>query len=233
LISLYPASSRFSAEQDWLKSNFSFSFGPYHDKENTSFGPMRVLNDDYVAAGRGFGAHPHSDMEVVSIVLSGKMRHQDNLGNDATTSFGEVQRMSAGTGIIHTEFNASETDELNLLQMWFMPSERGLPPSYETTTFDVDAVRGQWVPVAGQQTAAHVAKIHQDMTIYLSRLDDGQEISFSTQPSRRVFLFVIEGEVRVNEQDTLADRDSARITGESELTIKAVNHTLLMLIDLP
>lgn len=233
MITVFPASSRYSAEQDWLKSNFSFAFGPYVDENNTQFGPMRVLNDDYVAPGRGFGAHPHSDMEVVSIVLKGQMRHQDNLGNDATTSFGEVQRMSAGRGIIHTEFNASTTEELNLLQMWFMPGERGLEPSYETTSFDLDAAVGTWVPVAGTEASEHVAKIHQDMTIYLSQLQNGQRLAFTQASERRVFLFVIEGKIELGDGTILGTRDSARISGETSVHLSAQEPALVMLVDLP
>lgn len=243
MIVKYPADSRFHAENDWVRSAFSFSFGPYNDIDNSSFGPMRVLNDDYVKARQGFGAHPHSDMEVVSIVLSGQMRHEDNLGNVGITSWGEVQRMTAGNGIIHTEFNASEFEELNLLQMWFMPSKRGLQPSYEITRFDPNSLNGQWLPVVAQHPAKDVAEIHQDMTIYLSELAPLQTLTFSTVPERRVLLFVISGEISVLDGDTLENaksgpsllgaRDSARITQMNQLRVMAVQNSRMILIDLP
>ncbi len=240
MIRIQPASARFHAEQDWLQSNFSFSFGPYFDRGNTAFGPMRVLNDDFVAAGRGFGAHPHSDMEVVSIVLKGKMRHKDNLGNDAVTSFGEVQLMSAGQGIIHTEFNASDSEELNLLQMWFMPTRRSLPPTYHTSRFDLHALEGQLLPVVvpGEPPSADgpvpaCARIHQDMTIYLSRLQTGMSRSLPGSAVRRGFLFVIEGGLHLGSGEALGSRDAARIEGEESVTVTADESTLLMWIDLP
>lgn len=262
MITAYPAAARFHAEQDWLRSNFSFSFGPYYDEDNTAFGPMRVLNDDFVAPGRGFGAHPHSDMEVVSIVLQGEMRHQDNLGTVAITSFGEIQLMSAGRGIVHTECNASDTEELNLLQMWFVPTDRGLPPTYHTSRFDVSALHGQWLPVVtsvrdaaggpvgtamnpatpgnavdiGQtatQTVPAVARIYQDMTIYLGRIGAGETLVYEGNRVRRVFLFVIEGSATVGSDVELEQRDALRVYGESRLHIKARQDALLMAIDLP
>ncbi len=233
MITIYPSETRFKADQGWLKSNFSFSFGPYYDSDNTSFGPMRVLNDDYVASTKGFGAHPHSDMEIVSIVLKGKLRHEDSLGNAGTTAWGEIQRMTAGTGIVHTEFSASEDEELNLLQMWFTPEKRGLDPSYEITDFDVNALDGQWLPVVSKQALEHIAKIHQDMTIYLRKLGNHQEAVFETPEDRRIFLFVIEGGLTFNKDYTLNVRDSARIEGESKLEITADADSLIMLIDLP
>ncbi|EPZ52538.1 pirin family protein [Alicyclobacillus acidoterrestris] len=233
MIEVYPADSRFHAEHDWLRSNFSFSFGPYYNPDNTRFGPMRVLNDDFIAPQKGFGAHPHSDMEVVSIVLTGKLRHQDNLGNVGVTSWGEIQRMTAGRGIIHTEYSASTDEELNLLQMWFEPEERGLEPSYEITRFDVDALARQWTPVVSTDASDHVAKIHQDMTIYLTDLAIGETRSYETTSTRRMFLFVIDGDIQVGDETELHKRDSARITELSKLEVRATSPSRLMLIDLP
>ncbi|MFB5190134.1 pirin family protein [Alicyclobacillus fastidiosus] len=233
MIEVYPAASRYHAENEWLRSNFSFSFGPYYDPENTHFGPMRVLNDDYIAPEKGFGAHPHSDMEVVSIVLQGKLKHQDNLGNVGVTSWGEIQRMTAGTGIIHTEFSASTDEELNLLQLWFEPEARGLAPSYEITRFDTNSLAKGWTPVVSKHASHHVAKIHQDMTIYLAEMASGETRSYETSTSRRMFLFVIAGEVLVNDGTELHDRDSVRVTGLSTLDVHATAPSRLMLIDLP
>lgn len=234
MIQVFPAASRYSVDHGWLKTSLSFSFADYYDPDNTNFGPMRVLNDDHIAPARGFGAHPHSDMEIVSIVLKGQMRHEDNLGNRVVTRFGEVQRMSAGTGAIHTEFNSSRTDELNLLQMWFMPERNGLEPSYEATKFDVSRLSGNLLPVVSHTPSdASVAKIHQDFTIYLSRLEDGDSLDFTQTENRRVFLFIIDGQVTLNEATVLQKRDSARITEVTNLHITASAGTLLLLIDLP
>ena len=137
MIQVYPAQSRYHADYGWLKTYHSFSFGDYYDPNNIQFGPMRVLNDDFVAPLRGFGAHPHQEMEIVSIVLKGHLKHEDSTGHTATTTFGGVQRMSAGTGIVHSETNPSPTEEVNFLQLWFLPEVRGLTPSYERTTFNI------------------------------------------------------------------------------------------------
>lgn len=131
MFTIYPAASRFSFDKGWLRGSHSFSFAEYQDENNTAFGPMRVCNDDVITPGRGFGAHPHSDMEIVSIVLYGELRHEDNRGHVAVTRFGGIQRMSAAHGIIHTEHNASQTEDVSLLQLWFSPHTRGLKPSYE------------------------------------------------------------------------------------------------------
>jgi quercetin 2,3-dioxygenase len=233
MITLYPSETRYSSDLGWLRSNFSFSFADYHDPENTAFGPMRVLNDDFIAPTRGFGAHPHSDMEIVSIVLSGKLRHEDSLGNVGVTSWGEIQRMTAGTGILHTEFNASEDEELNLLQLWFMPVTRGLNPSYEITKFDVNSLEGGWVPVVSNKSSEHVAKVHQDLSIYLRRMKALETANFeTTREDRRIFLFVIEGQMTIN-QLSLKPRDSIRVEGEKSLTITAEENSLIMLIELP
>jgi quercetin 2,3-dioxygenase len=233
MITLYPSETRYSSNLGWLRSNFSFSFADYHDPENTAFGPMRVLNDDFIAPTRGFGAHPHSDMEIVSIVLSGKLRHEDSLGNVGVTSWGEIQRMTAGIGILHTEFNASEDEELNLLQLWFMPETRGLNPSYEITKFDVNSLEGSWVPVVSNKSSEHVAKVHQDLSIYLRRMKALETASFEpARDNRRIFLFVIEGQMTINRL-SLKPRDSIRVEGEKSLTITAEENSLIMLIELP
>jgi redox-sensitive bicupin YhaK (pirin superfamily) len=242
MMRVYPAQSRHSFNHGWLSGSFSFSFGEYYDPDNTSFGPMRVCNDDTIAPGKGFGAHPHSDMEILSIVLKGELRHEDNLGNVVVTRFGEVQRMSAGTGVIHTEHNPSETEEVNLLQLWFAPQRKGLPPSYEATRYDPDALRGRLVPVASHAAVpGAVAKLHQNMTVYLSRLMPGERLEYAQPAGRRVFLFVIEGALGVQGDEAmspvhLARRDSVRIEQEPKLLLvseAASGETFLLLIDLP
>lgn len=232
MIQVYPAESRYVVDLGWLRSRPSFSFGEYFDPDNTSFGVMRVCNDDEVAAGRGFGPHPHSDMEIVTIVLSGAIKHEDNLGNVAVTPAGEIQRMTAGSGMIHAEYNASEIEELKLLQLWFMPSERGLTPSYETSSYDPQRMVNTLLPVVSRTGSDQVAAIHQDMTIYLSRLEKDKVISFQQEEGRRVFLFVIEGRLTV-EGIPLGTRDTARIEALSKITIAADEEAFFMLIDLP
>lgn len=236
MIQVYPASSRFEYDKGWLKGGHSFSFAEYYDPENVKFGPMRVCNDDVIAPGKGFGAHPHSDMEIISIILSGRLRHEDSLGNVAVTGFGGVQRMSAGTGVIHTEHNPSEHEDVHILQLWFEPTERGKEPSYTTGEFDTAALDGALVPVASGQGLEGVTDMGQDMTIYLSRLEEGQKIDFNQADGRRIFLFVIEGELAVSgssENVTLGRRDTARITETSELGLTGTTPVFYMLVDLP
>jgi redox-sensitive bicupin YhaK (pirin superfamily) len=234
MIEIYPADGRYHADHGWLKSYFSFSFAEYFDPRNMNFGPLRVLNDDVVKPLRGFGAHPHHEMEIVSIVLSGYLQHEDSLGNKAVTTFGGVQRMSAGTGIVHSEVNPSATEDVNFLQMWFLPEKRGLTPSYEQTNFDVAKLKNQLLPVVAKNPDSEkIAHIHQDLTIYLSDLEAGKEIEFIQEEGRRIFLFVIEGRLAINGETILNKRDSARITQLHKLTLSTDSGSRFMLIDLP
>ncbi|MEW9503011.1 pirin family protein [Jeotgalibacillus marinus] len=233
MIKVYPAEERHSADHGWLKANFTFSFADYYDPNNVQFGPMVLLNDDMIEPLRGFGTHPHDEMEIVSVVLEGHLKHEDNTGQSATTTFGEIQRMSAGTGVLHSEMNPSPKEKVNLLQMWFLPEEQGIKPSYEKTSFDIEALKNQLVPVVSKQPGENVAYIHQDLTIYLSDLEQGKELSFNQKAERRTMLFVIEGSIKVNDQEELRYRDSARITETSTLKIKANQNARFMLIDLP
>ncbi|MBD3917507.1 pirin family protein [Paenibacillus sp. PR3] len=242
MIAIYPAEQRYHASHGWLESYFSYSFADYYDPDNMQFGPMRVLNDDYIAASEGFGMHPHREMEIVTLVLSGRLEHQDSMGNRANTTWGGIQRMSAGTGVFHSEMNPSEEEAVQLLQMWFMPSEQGIEPSYETSSFDPQSLHGQLVPIVSGssdlQQAGTVAVIHQDMTMYLTELADGQSVQFKQGERRRVFLFVLEGSVKVeggSESASLGRRDSARIEGQANLTItgQSGDSGRVLLIDLP
>jgi len=234
MINIYPDDSRYYANHGWLKTYHSFSFAEYYDPKNMNFGPLRVLNDDIVAPKRGFGMHPHKEMEIVTIVLEGELRHEDSTGETATTTFGGIQRMSAGTGIFHSEVNPSKTEEVNLLQLWFLPEQYGLKPSYEKTTYDIKKMKNNLLPVVTKNpTSKDIAHIHQDLTIYLSELESGHSIDFKQKKERRTFLFVIEGEVTINENETLKKRDSARITEEEALLLKTNSGAKFMLIDLP
>ncbi|WP_410513669.1 pirin family protein [Paenibacillus sp. BR2-3] len=233
MIQVDTADSAHRFDHGWLKGSHIFSFGDFYDPDNTAFGPMRVCNDDTIFPGRGFGAHPHSDMEIVSIVLSGRLRHEDNLGNVAETTFGGIQRMSAGTGAIHTEHNPSEDEPVRLLQLWFMPRTRGTAPSYTTGRFDPAKLEGKLLPVVAAEGSEEVVDIGQDMTIYLSRMTAGQELVFNQEAGRRIFIYVIEGQLSAGGDAMLHPGDSARITEVSELKLTAPEGAFLMLVDLP
>lgn len=234
MINVFPAAERHAADLGWLRSHPSFSFGEYYDPNRTGFGVMRVCNDDYLAPGRGFGAHPHSDMEIVSIVLNGRIRHEDNMGNSVESSFGEVQRMSAGSGVIHTEFNASAEEELRLLQLWFMPKERGVAPSYEASRFDSEKLMNSLLPVVSHQSSEGMAWIGQDMTIYLSKLESGKSLPYGieAEAGRKLFLFVIEGGLNVL-GEKLSSGDTAHIEQVEEIMLTAAEPVFFMLIDMP
>jgi len=233
MIKIYPAESRYHANHGWLQSNFSFSFADYYDPSNIHFGNLRVLNDDTVAPGKGFGAHPHQEMEIVSIVLKGHLAHQDSTGRSEQTTWGGIQRMTAGTGVVHSEMNPSDSEEVQFLQLWFIPDTRGLTPSYEQTSYDPAQMKNNLLPVVSKsQKGENIASIHQDLTIYLADLDADHTIDFSQPAGRKIFVFVLEGEITLNDEHVLAKRDSARITDTSELKIKASADAKFMLIDL-
>lgn len=234
MIKIYPAESRFTANHGWLKTSHSFSFADYYDPNNLNFGPLRVLNDDFVAAGTGFGAHPHRDMEIVSIVIKGELKHEDNTGGSEILRPREIQRMTAGTGIIHSEYNPSSTEEVNFLQLWFLPEKSGLTPSYEQKAYDQSTLKNQLLPIVSNQIQGeNMVFIHQDLTLYLSELNEKNSLTFNQAKDRKIFLFVIEGDVTLNEQNHLKRRDSARISDITDLKIEATSNAKFMLIDLP
>ncbi|HSH24277.1 MAG TPA: pirin family protein [Massilibacterium sp.] len=234
MITIYKAESRYEANHGWLLSKFSFSFAEYFDPNNLQFGPMRVLNDDIVQPNNGFGMHPHREMEIVSIVLKGHLQHEDTALHKSVTTFGEIQRMSAGTGVYHSEMNPSATEEVNFLQLWFLPEQYNLQPSYEKTKYPIEKMKNNLLAVVTKNpTEEGIAHINQDLTIYLSELDDQHELTFTQEKNRRIFLFVIDGSMTINNNYTLSKRDSARITETPSLTIKANKPTTFMLIDLP
>ncbi|NOU70185.1 pirin family protein [Paenibacillus sp. LMG 31458] len=232
MIQVFPAHTRNTTDLGWLKSHKNFSFGDYFDEDNVGFGVMRVCNDDDIAAGRGFGPHPHSDMEIVSIVLSGAIKHEDSLGHVAVTGVNGVQRMSAGSGVIHAEYNASDTEPMSLFQLWFMPSKRGTEPSFENVTYEPEAMKNSLLPVVTPEGGEHAAKIHQDMSIYLSKLEAGKELVFKQGENRRIFLMLISGKLSANDA-VLETKDSARMEAEQTVAIRAIEDTHFMLIDLP
>ena len=199
-----------------------------------NFGPLRVFNEDYIQPSRGFGTHPHRDMEIVTVVLSGEVKHEDNAGGSGVIRPGEVQRMSAGSGILHSEVNSSETEVANLLQMWFLPERKGLAPSYEQKTYDRAGMKNALVPIVSQSIRGDsVVSIHQDMTIYLSEPEAGATVSFEGDAARKIFFFVMRGEVTLNGEHTLGKSDSARITDLSKLDVHSSQGAQFMLIDLP
>ncbi|GKU85205.1 pirin family protein [Niallia sp. NCCP-28] len=233
MIQIFPKEAGHSASNEWLESHFSFSFGPYYDPENIQFGPLRVLNDDIIQPRNGFGIHPHREAEVVSIALSGQLKHEDSLGNSGVIEFGQVQRMTAGTGILHSEVNPSETMPGRFLQLWFFPDTKQLPPSYEDISYDTSRLKNQLVPIVAPNASKGIAKIHQDVTVYLSKIDAKEGIEYKQKEGRRIFVYIIDGSVLVNNEYSAGKYGSARIEDIDFLQIDALEDSFIMLIDLP
>ncbi|RXT15409.1 pirin family protein [Ammoniphilus sp. CFH 90114] len=234
MIKIYPAENRYSANHGWLQCNFSFSFADYHDPENMNFGPLRVFNDDYIQPKEGFGTHPHRDMEIVTFVVKGQLQHKDNTGGEEVLRPGEVQRMTAGTGILHSEINSSEDEVANTLQLWFLPSERGLTPSYEQKAYNQEATKNDLLPVVSNRIQSEdTVFIHQDMTIYMSNLEAGNSLTFNQEEERKIYVFLIEGDLVLNEEYRLKRRDAARIMNIKDLKIVSESGANFMLMDLP
>ena len=222
---------RYHHEMDWLSTYWHFSFDHYYDPANLSFGLLRVFNDDVIQPGTGFPPHSHQDMEIITYVLEGELEHQDNLGNRGRVHPGEIQVMSAGTGITHAEYNPSKSDLLHLLQIWVLPRTRSLKPRWEQREFSKAERQGRLLPVVSG-AAGDTLRIDQDAVISIAALDPGQSVTHDVRPGRRAYAFVISGALDVN-GDALAAGDQARITDESRLVLTASTSTELILLDLP
>jgi len=226
-----PANERGRTKIGWLDSWHSFSFGDYYDPTHVDFRSLRVLNDDRVAAGQGFGMHPHRDMEIITYMLSGALEHKDSLGTGSVIRPGEVQRMSAGTGIRHSEFNPSPTDPAHLLQIWFTPERRGLEPGYEQKAFPEGERRNRWRLVASRDGRDGSVTIHQDAAMYVTSLDAGKTVTHELGRGRHGWLQVARGAVTLNGQ-LLQTGDGAAVSNESGLNVSATEAAELVLFDL-
>ncbi len=232
MIGTIPSSERHHGQHGWLDTHWHFSFGDYHDPKNMNWGALRVFNDDIIHGGGGFDFHPHRDMEIVTVVYKGELRHQDDLGNAGVIHPSEVQVMSAGRGIIHAEHNNSPTDPVHLLQIWIIPRHRGNTPGWEQKQFDPKARVGKLLPVVSGGNIPQTLQIDQDAAIYLSTLPAGKQVEHALAPGRKAYLFVVDGDVDLNGKP-LAAGDQARIDHETNLNIVAKNHAELILLDLP
>ena len=231
MIRVRKAAERGSTRIDWLDSRHTFSFGDYYDPTHMGFRALRVMNDDWVAAGGGFGAHPHRDMEIVTYVLEGALEHRDSLGTEGVIRPGELQRMTAGTGIVHSEFNASQTEPVHLYQIWLLPERRGLTPGYEQKTFPAAERTGRLRVVASPDGRDGSLTIRQDATISLANLEAGQAVSTALAPGRSAWVQALRGAVTVN-GTPLAEGDGAAVSGETELTIAGTGPAEVMVFDL-
>jgi redox-sensitive bicupin YhaK (pirin superfamily) len=225
------ANERGHADHGWLDTWHTFSFADYYDTEHMGFRTLRVVNEDRVAPGQGFGMHGHRDMEIVTLVLQGALEHRDSLGNGEVLRPGELQRMSAGTGIRHSEFNPSATEPVHLYQIWLLPNEKGLTPSYEQKAFEKAEQRNRLRLVASPDGRDGSLTIHQDAELYLGALTDGTRVTRPLRAGRAAWLQVLSGAVTLNGA-ALQTSDGVAITDESLLTIEAMSATELLLFDL-
>ena len=231
MIRVRSADERGQTALDWLDSRHSFSFNDYYDPAHMGFRTLRVINDDKVAPGAGFGRHPHRDMEILTYVICGALEHRDSLGSGEVLRPGEVQRMTAGTGIAHSEFNPSPTEPVHLLQIWLLPERRGLTPGYEQKPFPEAERRGRWRLVASRDGRDGSVTIHQDADVYATLLEPGESVRHELRPGRHAWVQVARGSAALNGRP-LGAGDGAAVSDESALTVAATEPAELLLFDL-
>jgi quercetin 2,3-dioxygenase len=229
---IHKSETRGHEDHGWLNARHSFSFANYYNPERIHFGALRVLNDDVIRPGMGFGSHPHDNMEIITIPLSGAIQHRDSMGNGSVIKAGEVQHMSAGSGITHSEYNASGSDELNLLQIWLFPREKNIKPVYNQIQFSEEQLKERFYEVVSSSNPGGI-KINQDATFSLGRFSANQQIEYSLQSENNgVYLFIIEGEIQVD-NEVFSDRDGIGIRNTIEFAIDIQKPSYLLLMEVP
>lgn len=218
------------ADHGWLKSRHTFSFAGYYDPQFMGFGPLRVINDDRVSPGRGFGTHPHSDMEIISYVVEGELEHKDSMGNGSVIRPGEVQRMTAGAGVTHSEYNPSRVEEVRFLQIWIIPQARGLDPGYEQKFFGEER-RNRLCLVASREGREGSITVHQDVNLYASVLDEDCVVRPELGPGRIAWFQVVSGSVQLGE-DVLEEGDAVAVTDEQEIIVSARSDSSFLFFDM-
>ena len=230
---IHRADSRGVAEHGWLHARHSFSFAGYHHPERMGFGKLRVLNDDIIDPAAGFGTHPHDNMEIITILLSGELHHKDSMGNAYVIKEGEVQIMSAGTGIMHSEYNHSDTNKTNLLQIWILPKELDIKPRYAQTRFEKKSLSNQFHNIVSPDKNQTDMWINQDAWLYLTELDKDHAVNLELQKKENgVYIFVIAGEIKIDDEN-LKQRDAIGITKAGTIAVKAVKPSRVLAIEVP
>jgi quercetin 2,3-dioxygenase len=232
MIEIRKSEERGRAHHGWLQSQHSFSFADYYDPRHTGYGPLLVINEDRVAPGAGFGTHGHRDMEIISYVLDGALEHKDSMGTGSVLHYGDVQRMSAGSGVRHSEFNGSKTEPVHFLQIWIQPSEKGIAPSYEEKHFTVEEKQGKLRLIASGDGREGSVLIHQDAALYAAILNGGDQLEHALQAGRLGYVHVIRGRVEVNGVP-LQGGDALKIGAEDKLRFANAEAAELLLFDLP
>ncbi len=237
MIQVNRSNKHFHKEDDWLSTDHHFSFAEYFDPKKMNFGPLRVFNDDIIKAGKGFDFHFHRDMEIVTYVVEGELKHEDNQGNRGVIYPGEVQRMTAGSGIMHSEYNRSEEKPLRLLQVWIFTDTGSLSPSWEQKKYSKEQRLNKLLPVVVPMNGTdssidNALHIHQDASLYISTLTPGTQVNHELKAERKAYVFIIDGEITLN-GNIMQARDAVKLENENRISIKAVKPTELVLIDLP
>jgi redox-sensitive bicupin YhaK (pirin superfamily) len=230
MITVRRSNERGSSKFNWLDSRHTFSFGDYYDPKHVGYSSLRVINEDRVNPGAGFPTHSHRDMEIITYVLEGALAHKDSTGTSSVIRVGDVQRMSAGTGISHSEYNASQTEPVHFVQIWIIPNETGLEPGYEQRSFDLKKESGKWVLVAARK-ADGALKIHQDAELSLAVLPKGEKLNYRLRPGRHAWLQVARGKVTLN-GSSLEAGDGAAIENEQVVDLTAIDQSEVLLFDL-
>ena len=231
MIDVIRSNSRGAADHGWLKSRHTFSFAEYHNPARMSFGPLRVVNEDWIEPGRGFDTHPHRDMEIVTYMIDGALEHKDNMGNGSVIRPGELQRMTAGTGVLHSEFNHSNEEQAHLLQIWILPERKGLQPGYEQKLFPTEQKRNRWCLVGSRDGRDESLTIHQDVNLYSTELDEGAETELELDKSRQGFLQVVRGSVEIDGEE-LGAGDAVTIQIQTAFTVRALQDAELLFFDM-
>jgi redox-sensitive bicupin YhaK (pirin superfamily) len=232
MITMRRSDERGHANHGWLDSFHSFSFADYYDPSHMGFGPLRVINEDRVEPGMGFGTHGHRDMEIVSYVLDGQLEHKDSMGTGSIIVPGDVQRMSAGKGVLHSEFNPSRERKVHFLQIWIEPAVRGIAPSYEQANVPSDAKRGRLALIAGPEGSGAAVAIHQDAKLFATLLDGTERVMHTLAPGRRAYVHVARGRVQANGH-ALGTGDAARFEGETSIALEHGEAAEVLVFDLP
>ena len=231
MINIRRSQDRGHADHGWLNTYHTFSFADYHDPAHRGFRALRVINEDWVQPGQGFGMHDHRDMEIVTYILEGELEHRDSMGNGEVLRAGELQHMTAGSGIMHSEFNPSKTNPVHLYQIWLFPDKKGLPPSYEQRAVDLTKSNNRWLTVASPDGRESSLTIHQDATLQLATLAPNAAVQHEPRPGREAWLQVLRGEVSVNGQ-ALSAGDGAAISEEKHIDIAGTSPAQILLFDL-
>ena len=230
MIEIIPSDTRGAANHGWLDSRFSFSFADYYDANRMGFGPLRVINEDYIEAGTGFGTHPHRDMEIVTYMVEGELEHKDSMGNGSVMRAGEMQRMTAGTGVLHSEMNPSD-QKTHLLQIWILPEITGLEPGYEQKMFDRGSKLNRWCLLGSREGNNGSLTVHQDVSILATILEADQSLDYEFADGRIGYLQVVRGELTIN-GDHISAGDGAQVSSTDKVELKAQDESEVLLFDM-